>query len=367
LKRNFFDVYFTPRTALLPLMLSVLGNPCAFAATFGDAEAARQRGDYASALPLYSTLADAGDAQAMARLGGLYQKGEGVNRDLKRAIAYYTQAAARGNADAQFSLGNLYLLGEGVPQDDDWAFTYYRQAAEQGHALAQKNVNEFYRAAGISPPTPPAAVTIRSVPAASEAEAGAGAGAGADSPIGTVPAEYSDDELRAIEMVRAQGIQVDRAPGTSVSAPPSLAVTRAEPPRATPLLADIKRRIAAGKTTQARRDLEILADGGNTEAQFLLSRLLVTLGPGIDGEALLWLKSAAHGGEAEAQYALAEAYRRGEGTPVDEAEAVTWYRAAARQGHAGARQQLEAVYRDAGIPLPETLMPASANSAQRDE
>lgn len=332
------------------MLLFALAAPGVFGATFEDAEAALRRGDYASALPLYTTLAEAGDAQAMVRLGALYQKGEGVARDLPRAITYFTEAAARGNADAQFNLGNLYLLGEGVPQDDDWAFTYYRQAAQQGHALALKNVNEFYRAAGVEPPPP--ATAAPAAPTAPAAPVAADAGPAADPVVGAVPATYSDDELRAIDLVRHAGIQVELEGGVAYAPPPAL--TPAEAPLA-PNLTALKQRLAAGETTTVKDDLEVLADAGNIEAQFLLSRVLVTLRPRGDGEAVLWLKQAANGGHAEAQYALAEAYRRGEGTLEDEAEAVTWYRAAARQGHAGARQQLDALYREAGLQTPPTV------------
>ena len=351
-------------------MLASVSGVNAFAANFDDAEAALRRGDYASALPIYSTLAETGDTQAMVRLGGLYQKGEGVTRDLRRAVGYFTQAAADGNADAQFNLGNLYLLGEGVSQDDDWAFTYYRLAADQGHVLARKNVNEFYRAAGLPPPAAipvtPATVAATATPAAN-----ADVAPSVDAPSGIIPATVSDDELRAIQLARAHGIVIDRVPGAPDSLPAPATASAPATRRATPPLAEIRKRLAAGDTgTQG--DLEVLADGGDVEAQFVLSRLLVTLqsDAGANGEALLWLKRAASGGFAEAQYSLAETYRRGHGAPPDEAEAVTWYRAAARQGHAGARQQLEAIYRDAGIPVPppiDTALGATPDSPWREE
>ncbi|MGD9600257.1 MAG: tetratricopeptide repeat protein [Gammaproteobacteria bacterium] len=327
------------------------------AATFEDGEAALRRGDSATAIPIFTALAAQGDAAAMARLGALYQKGEGVPRDLARAVAYYTDGATRGNPDALFNLGNLYLLGEGVPQDDDWAFTYYRQAAQQGHTLAQKNVNEFYRAAGLTPPPAESAAPAapESLPAVPEAETIAPA---AETTIGQVPADYSADELRAMEHLRARGIQVDLAPGAATAVPPPAPVNLAlAPPPAVPpadSLSNLKRRLAAGETSSVKADLEVLADAGHVEAQFLLARVLATLQPRGDGETIMWLKLAAQGGHAEAQFALAEAYRRGQGVAVDDAEAVTWYRAAARQGHAGARQQLDALYRAAGLQAPPT-------------
>lgn len=53
---------------------------------------------------------------------------------------------------------------------------------------------------------------------------------------------------------------------------------------------------------------------------------------------------AAEQGQAESQYGLAWAYRRGVVIPQDYAKAVNWYRRAAEQGHAGAQYELGDVY-----------------------
>jgi uncharacterized protein len=366
LKRKLSDLAITLqqhlRATLAVMWVLFSGSQNALAASLEDGVAAARRGDYASALPIYATLAEAGDTRAMVHLGSLYQKGEGVTRDLKRAVSYYTKAAAGGNADAQFSLGNLYLLGEGVPQDDDWAFTYYRQAAAQGHVLASKNVNEFYRAAGVAPPAVTTASRPVSAPTNAPPVAPAQSTPATDSPIGIIPAAVSEDELRAIEFAQAHGIVIEQVPGVVENTP-------AAPALSSSALGEIKQRLAAGETALARNDLEILADAGDVEAQFLLSRLLLTLqaDASAKGEALLWLKRAASGSFAEAQYALAETYRRGTDLPRDEAEAVTWYRAAARQGHSGAQQQLNAIYQDAGIPLPSPYANAAPGPSSPHE
>lgn len=336
--------------ALASVAITSFSSICA-AVGFADAEAALRRGDYPSAIPIYQSLSDAGDSHAMVRLGALFQKGEGVPRDLSRAVALYTQAAFLGNADAQYSLGNLYLIGEGVPQDDDWAFTYYRQAADQGHVLARKNVDEFYRAAGVAPPAPNVPPDVANVPSTKPSAEGTGTAGDAEYNR-IVPAEFSADELKAIDLARARGIAVDvQASGGTLSVQTSsTAVISASGPT----LESVQQNIADGATAQASADLEILASQGNAEAQYLLSELLLTLDASADeqGEALLWLKRSAAAGYADAQYKLAGYYLRGESVPPDEAEAVTWYRAAARQGHADAREKLDSIYRDAGLVPP---------------
>lgn len=52
------------------------------------------------------------------------------------------------------------------------------------------------------------------------------------------------------------------------------------------------------------------------------------------------LRTAAEAGDAEAQFALGEAYRMGRGVTTDREIALGWYRRAAAQGHLGARDAL---------------------------
>ena len=139
------------RRTLLVFLIVFLSAP-AGADEIGDADSALMRGDYASAVQIFEELSSAGNATAMVRLANLYHRGEGIVRDMDKAVALYLSAAELGHAEAQFNLGNMYLLGEGLPQDEDWALTFYRLAAKQGHQLAGQNMRELYRANGIAPP-----------------------------------------------------------------------------------------------------------------------------------------------------------------------------------------------------------------------
>src|SRR5689334_22884384 len=71
--------------------------------------------------------AEAGDPDAQVVLGGLYEVGDGVERDGARAIAWYRKAAERGHAEAQLNLGTLYLDGAGVRRDPAAAVRVLRQ------------------------------------------------------------------------------------------------------------------------------------------------------------------------------------------------------------------------------------------------
>lgn len=82
--------------------------------------------------------------EAVARLRKLvaaalsYEHGEGVARDLPKAVELYCEAARLGQAEAQFNLGWIYANGRGIPRDDATAAHFFSLAANQGHAQAQR-------------------------------------------------------------------------------------------------------------------------------------------------------------------------------------------------------------------------------------
>lgn len=67
-----------------------------------------------------------------------YEHGEGVPKDLKKAIALYCQGAMAGDPEARYSLGWMYMNGRGVPRDDGIAAYFLKLAADQGHEPSQK-------------------------------------------------------------------------------------------------------------------------------------------------------------------------------------------------------------------------------------
>lgn len=103
---------------------------------FEDGVAAYDRGDYATALQLFQSLADQGLAEAQFDLAILYANGQGVAQDYVEAAKWYRLAAEQGVAGAQFNLGLLYEFGHGIPQDYASAEKWYRLAAEQSVAQA---------------------------------------------------------------------------------------------------------------------------------------------------------------------------------------------------------------------------------------
>ena len=122
--------------SVAPIAPVVAGSPDDAAAAY---EAYRS-GDDATALRLWRTLADAGNAEAQLALGAMYEFGEGVPANLAEAAKWYRKAAEQGNAEAQLNLGFLHVNGQGVSRDYAKALIWYEKAAEQGSALAQYSV-----------------------------------------------------------------------------------------------------------------------------------------------------------------------------------------------------------------------------------
>jgi TPR repeat protein len=73
-------------------------------------------------------------------LGWRYKYGEGVKKDLAKAVEWLRQAAEQGYAPAQNALGFCYEFGDGVEKDLKKAIEWYTKAAEQGDARAQNNL-----------------------------------------------------------------------------------------------------------------------------------------------------------------------------------------------------------------------------------
>ena len=298
-------------------------------------------------------LAAKDDPTALVALAAAYYKGQGVAKDAARAAALYQRAAELGVAEAQYNLGNLYLLGEGVARDDDWAFTWFRAAARQGHALARRNVDEFYRVAGLSPPSDleegsptPALGAGQAAPDSEQAQEHSAA-----RHPQPVPEEPTLDELGALDALRSKGIPISMSGGDVTNAPAAGGPVPGAPPADLPAVREL---LAAGKPLAALPGLETHAKAGNPEAQWMLSGVLAALKRSDYDltRSLQWLRKSAEGGWRDAQFALGGRYERGEGLEADEVEAVSWYRAAARQGHPEALERLRAIYRASGVEMP---------------
>ena len=80
---------------------------------FQQAFDAAKKKDFATALKLWQSLAEQGDANSQYNLGLMYSRGEGVKQDDVEAAKWFRKAAEQGEAEAQFKLAMMYEFGRG--------------------------------------------------------------------------------------------------------------------------------------------------------------------------------------------------------------------------------------------------------------
>ena len=88
-------------------------------------------------LELIRAAANNGDADALAKLGDLYEDGQEVPQSDIKAAECFKEAAMKGHAGAQLAFGFMLFKGRGVPKNEVEALKYYKAAAEQELAPAQ--------------------------------------------------------------------------------------------------------------------------------------------------------------------------------------------------------------------------------------
>jgi hypothetical protein len=94
----------------------------------GGEYTAYDRADYKSALLVWMPEAEAGNADAQANVGEIFERGLGGEPNYEAAAFWYEKAAKQSNSRAQFNLGTLYEQGLGVQKDRLKALNWYREA-----------------------------------------------------------------------------------------------------------------------------------------------------------------------------------------------------------------------------------------------
>ena len=89
--------------------------------------------DYESAFNIWTEEAKIKNDQAMANLGLMYLKGEGVSKDYLKAKDWFEQASEFANDSANYNLALMYQSSIGVKEDIDKALDYFRLAVKKNH------------------------------------------------------------------------------------------------------------------------------------------------------------------------------------------------------------------------------------------
>ena len=92
-----------------------------------------------SELDYLKKLADEGSMKDQHRLGFMYYKGEGVDRNYEKAFTYLLKAAKQGNGDAQSAIAEMYFDGQGIQRDEEEALFWSNKACSNGDETACAN------------------------------------------------------------------------------------------------------------------------------------------------------------------------------------------------------------------------------------
>ena len=74
-----------------------------------------------------------GDSMAVNAVADLYNVGDGVPKDDRKAFEHNVKAAEMGDAHSMYSVAMCYRNGTGVPADDEKARFYFEMAASNGY------------------------------------------------------------------------------------------------------------------------------------------------------------------------------------------------------------------------------------------
>jgi hypothetical protein len=89
--------------------------------------------------------ASGGDVDAQLSLALKYQNGDGVDKDLGKAVEWYEKAASAGNAVAQYRVGNALRYGNGIAEDVTKGMEWLQKAADQNYGDAQFDLWQMNR------------------------------------------------------------------------------------------------------------------------------------------------------------------------------------------------------------------------------
>lgn len=101
---------------------------------------AMEAGDEETAIGLYHTAAEMGNATAASALGDCYLVGRAVKQSYRDAAKWYECAIALGSVNAKYRLGVLYAMNLGVRFDARRALSLFEEAVAGGCAPAKAEI-----------------------------------------------------------------------------------------------------------------------------------------------------------------------------------------------------------------------------------
>lgn len=129
--------------AAFSIFISLLPSSSEALASYDEAYAFYQSGDFVRAMAEWRPMAEQGEQHAQFALGTMYKEGEGVSADAQQALDWFRKSAEQGHAGSQYELGAAYvgLWSPGsVSIDRELGISWLKKAADQGYALAKSQL-----------------------------------------------------------------------------------------------------------------------------------------------------------------------------------------------------------------------------------
>ena len=133
-------------SALAALLTGLLLTTTAMAqgGDFDRAKNAYLNGDYDTALSVVRPMAEGGNSDAQVLLSLMYDNGQGLPQDRRKATEWLLRAADGGNSNAKHDIGLRYYRGQGVEQNYQTAADWWQKAASDGIPDSQFNLALLY-------------------------------------------------------------------------------------------------------------------------------------------------------------------------------------------------------------------------------
>ena len=98
---------------------------------------------YKEYISLLRKAAYKGNSEAQFELGQQYEDinywGENQNHNPRKCLYWYTKACEKNHAEACNSLAHLYEVGEGINKNVNKALRYYKKSADLGSEIGRDN------------------------------------------------------------------------------------------------------------------------------------------------------------------------------------------------------------------------------------
>lgn len=121
---------------LILILITLLSTISANDTIIQDAKTLYQQNDYFEAFRLFETACNEGSGAECSYVGGMYEKGNGVKTDMKKARIYYTKACDDNDIFSCNALALFYQDGIAVKKDLHKAKELYKKICDNGNAMA---------------------------------------------------------------------------------------------------------------------------------------------------------------------------------------------------------------------------------------